>query len=237
MSGSSNNTVQVVVLVSAKTEWQVVRGRFPDAKPESSPFGEWFVTELDIAGSVEPVCFFNGGWGKISAAASTQYAIDRWQPGVVVNLGTCGGFRGEIKRGAVVLAERTVVYDIIELMGDYSEAIDAYKTDLDLDWLPDPYPQEVRRVTLVSADRDLLPEDVSTLKETFGAAVGDWESGAIAWVAARNQVRCLVLRGVTDLVSEKDGEVYGDMEKFRAQTEKVMPTLLSNLPAWLAGAL
>ena len=36
----------------------------------------------------------------------------------------------------------------------------------------------------------------------------DWESGAIAWVAARNQTRCLILRGVTDLVGEAGDEAY-----------------------------
>lgn len=31
-----------------------------------------------------------GGWGKIDAAAAAQYGISRWQPSVVINLGTCG---------------------------------------------------------------------------------------------------------------------------------------------------
>ncbi|RPI83169.1 MAG: hypothetical protein EHM41_16570 [Chloroflexi bacterium] len=45
--------------------------------------------------------------GKISAAASTQYIIDRWNPDLLINLGTCGGFEGCIERGAVVLVEKT----------------------------------------------------------------------------------------------------------------------------------
>ncbi|MBN1283991.1 MAG: 5'-methylthioadenosine/S-adenosylhomocysteine nucleosidase [Anaerolineae bacterium] len=229
--------VRVVVVISATAEWRVVCAQFPGVAPQPSPLGEWFVAEMEIAGRREPLCFFHGGWGKIAAAASAQYVIDRWRPAIVVNLGTCGGFAGEIERGTVVLAERTVVYDIINLMGDYSLAIDAYMTDLDLGWLPDEYPHDVWQGTLVSADRDLLPDDLPALKETFGAAAGDWESGAIAWTAARNGVRCLILRAVTDLVSTEGGEAYGDMAVFEAQTQKVMPELLAHLPAWLAEAL
>jgi adenosylhomocysteine nucleosidase len=73
------------------------------------------------------------------------------------------------------------------------------------------------------------------LREHFGAAAGDWESGAIAYVAARNGVRCLILRGVTDLVGADGGEAYdGSVTFFRAQARIVMTRLLDALPAWLA---
>ena len=104
--------------------------------------------------------FFHGGWGKIAAAGSTQYAIDRWQPGLLVNLGTCGGFAGQVHQGEILLVERTVVYDIIELMGDFDEHIAHYSTFLDLSWLSPPYPHAVRRTLLVSGDRDLLVEEI-----------------------------------------------------------------------------
>jgi adenosylhomocysteine nucleosidase len=42
--------------------------------------------------------YVHGGWGKVAAAARAQYAIDRWRPRVLVNLGTCGGFAGVTKQ-------------------------------------------------------------------------------------------------------------------------------------------
>jgi adenosylhomocysteine nucleosidase len=105
----------------------------------------------------EPLIFVHGGWGKISAAATAQYAIDCWRPALLINLGTCGGFAGAIEKDTVVLVERTLVYDIIEQMGDSQEAIDFYSTAIDLSWLKEPYPQPVLRTRLVSADRDIVP--------------------------------------------------------------------------------
>ena len=53
-----------------------------------------------------------------AAAASAQYALDRWHPAALINLGTCGGIAGRVERFATILATKTVVYDIVEQMGD-----------------------------------------------------------------------------------------------------------------------
>jgi adenosylhomocysteine nucleosidase len=186
----------ILVLISANAEWRAVSRLIPGPERQSSPFGEYFSTHLET----KPFLFFQGGWGKIAAAASTQYVIDRWRPRLLVNLGTCGGFEGQIERGTVLLVEKTIVYDITEQMGDAQAAIEHYTTAIDLSWLRQPFPLAVRRSLLVSGDRDLLVEDVPRLAAQYGAAAGDWESGAIAWTARRNNTPLLILRGVTDLV-------------------------------------
>lgn len=233
------NADNIIVLVSANVEWKIVRELFPEVHFESSPFGEWFETELVskvYTGSNSNLKFFHGGWGKIAAAASTQYVIDRWSPKLIINIGTCGGFSGEIERGEIILVDRTLVYDIIEQMGDYDEHINHYTTHVDLSWLGEPYPLTVRKSLLVSGDRDLLVEDIPDLKLRYHAVAGDWESGAIAWVAARNQVKCLILRGVTDLVSSQGGEAYGDIGVFAAASKPIMKRLINSLPDWITRA-
>jgi adenosylhomocysteine nucleosidase len=86
---------------------------------------------------------------------------------------------------------------------------------------------------MVSGDRDLLAADIPMLKARYLAVTGDWESGSIAFVAARNQVRCLILRGVTDLVGSSGGEAYGNFELFKAATGLIMRRLVEALPGWL----
>jgi adenosylhomocysteine nucleosidase len=90
---------------------------------------------------------------------------------------------------------------------------------------------------LVSADRDIVAGEIVGLRERFGAIAADWESGAIAHVAARNGTRCLILRAVTDLVSHEEGEIYGRPELFVGRAEGVMNHLLDSLPGWLAAGL
>jgi len=225
----------VVVLISANAEWTVVKALHPDAVCSRSPWGEYFQTTMQLPTRKQIVIFFHGGWEKVAAAGSAQYAIDRWHPALLVNLGTCGGFGGDIARFEVVLADRTVIYDIVEAMGDSAEAIAEYATTIDLGWLDGSYPSPVRKTALVSADRDLVPAEIVGLKAKYGAVAGDWESGAIAHTCARNGQRVLILRGVSDLVADATGgEAYGNPVVFQEGTRAVMTSLVGQLPKWLA---
>jgi len=227
----------VVVVISANAEWEASQStiveRFGGIEAVSTPYGAVMTGTVTTPRGSVPVTFMHGGWGKISAAASAQAAIDRWAPSLLINLGTCGGFEGAIARDAIILVTHTLVYDIVEQMEDADAALEAYAVDLDLSWLREPYPLPVQPGLLLSADRDLIVDEISELRRRFGGVAGDWESGAIAYVAARHGTRCLFLRGVTDLVGLGGGEAYGDPAFFRRRSETVMTRLLASLPAWL----
>ena len=229
--------IDAVVLISADAEWRPVRARYAALPALATPYGEALRLDVIVANQPRSVVLFHGGWGKIDAAASTQYAIDRWQPSLLLNLGTCGGFAGDVATGTLLLADFTLVYDILEQMGDADEALAYYAKEIDLTWLRGPLPLPVRRELLISADRDIVGAEIADLRARFGAIAADWESGAIAHVAARNGVRCLILRGVTDLVSADAGEAYGRPEVFVARTAEIMGWLMDSLPGWLAAGL
>jgi adenosylhomocysteine nucleosidase len=223
--------MKVVVLVSAIAEWNAVKPLFPDAKLRRFPFGECF----DILLQDEHISFFHSGWGKIASAGSMQYVIDKYSPHLIVNIGTCGGFEPETRQGEIILVDKTYVYDIVELMGDL-DIVPYYATSLDLSWLAEPYPYPVRRGMIASADSDLLPSKIPSLKSQ-GAIAADWESAALAWVAQRNgafgATRLLILRGVSDIVSEEGGEAYNNIEMFNERAKGIMQQLIEQLPEWL----
>lgn len=219
--------MKTVVLISAIAEWNAVKEIFPQLEVEDSTYGE--SARLNHGGY--DLKLYHSGWGKIASAGMMQYVTDHDQPDLVVNLGTCGGFEGLVNQGDVVLVERTFIYDIVELMGDLN-IIDYYASTLDLSWLPKPYPHPVRLGMIASADSDLPPNKIAFLKK-HGAIVGDWESGALAWVAAKNKQKLLILRGVSDLVSEQVGEAYDNLALFEERTKGVMRELFHQLPDWL----
>ena len=230
MSGSilGSEEKDVVVLVSANSEWRTVLAFYKDPAVQFSPFGGYFFTQL--AG--KKAVLFQGGWGKISAAASTQYVIDKWHPQLIINIGTCGGFGENIKVGDILLVNETLVYDIYERMSSPQKAVNFYTTKVDLSYLSEPFPQEVRKVRLVSANQDVDPNLVFKLQDEYSAIAADWESGAIAWTAQRNQTKVLILRGVSDLVSTSGGEIYESGE-FKLRAKEIMLPLLKALPDWL----
>lgn len=216
---------RIVVLISANAEWVPVKAVLKPDRVKRSPYGEFFTHTV----ASEPIVFFHGGWGKIAAAASTEYAITRWRPRLLVNLGTCGGIEGQIRRGDKLLVTRALTYDIHEAIGDSVEAIREYTTDIDLDWIGDTFPVNVRRAHLVSADRDLVPSEIPDLVRRYSAVAADWESSAIAHVAKRRHVRLLILRAVSDLVGCEGGEAIGNADLFHERAMNVMVGLLDDL--------
>jgi len=219
--------MKVVVLISASAEWDGVKPLFPNAAIQNTPYGE----AMDMILGTHAVTMVHSGWGKIASAGALQYVIDHYKPDLVVNLGTCGGFEGVVKQGDLILVDRTLVYDIVELMGDL-DITSHYASILDLSWLVEPYPFPARRGLISSADSDLPPEKIPFLNSK-GALAADWESAAFAWVANKNQTRLLILRMVSDLVSEQGGEAYDDIKIFNERAKGIMKQLIEQLPKWL----
>lgn len=218
--------MKISLLISAEAEWQAVRTLYPDVPIVPSPFGDTMRLKIESWN----LDLFHSGWGKISSAAVMQYVIDHESPDLVVNLGTCGGFEGEVRQGEILLVERTFVYDILELM-ETEDVSPFYTTTLDLNWLPEPYPYPIRRAALASADSDLMAERIPILKSK-GAIAADWESAALAWVARKNNTRLLILRGVSDIVGKQGSDAY-NFGVFQARAREIMRELFAQLPGWL----
>jgi len=219
--------MKTLVIISAIAEWNGVKLLFLDTNIQLCPFGECF--DAVIGG--QPITLFHTGWGKIASAGAMQYLIDHHSPDLIVNIGTCGGFEGVVQQGEIILVDQTYVYDIVELMGDLDIA-SYYASSLDLGWLAEPYPHPARRGMIASADSDLPPEKIPFLKQK-GAIAADWESAALAWVAQKNNARLLILRVVSDMVSEEGGEAYDNIEIFNERAKGIMKRLIEQLPDWL----
>jgi len=218
-----------VVLISADGEWQAVLHHTLPSIQHPTPYGNWFSQNIVHFS----VIFMHAGWGKVSTAGACQFAIDAFQPQLMVNLGTCGGLEGLAELGEILCVSETAFYDIFEGMADYAQAIEFYSSKADLSWLPEELPEHTHRARLVSADQDIQPRAYERLTQEFGAVAADWESAAFAWVARRNGIPWLILRGVSDLVSPTKAETAGNLSLWQARTDQIMDDLLNQLPWYL----
>ena len=223
------HSAHFVILISADGEWQALLRNTLPSTLYPTPFGDYFVQVIaDL-----PVVFMHAGWGKVSTAGACQFAIDAFQPQLMVNLGTCGGLEGLAELGEILCVSETAFYDIYESMADYAQAIEFYSSKADLSWLPEELTEHTRRARLVSADQDIQPRAYERLTQEFGAVAADWESAAFAWVAKRNGIPWLILRGVSDLVSPTKAETAGNLSLWQARTDQIMEDLLNQLPWYL----
>lgn len=233
LSCTKKSEPEIIIVVSANAEWKVIKSIFQKENYQPTPWGEFFETKIATTKNQVSVIFFHEGWGKTSAAGATQFAIDKWNPRYLINLGTCGGFEGKVERFDILLVNKTIVYDIREAMGDSNQAIDDYSTELDLSWLKIEERDSVKQYLLISADRDIVPQDMTELEKRYHAIAADWESASIAYTCKRNNKKVIILRGVSDIVSQSHGEAYNNEQAFRYGAEVVMKKLINQLPTWL----
>lgn len=166
----------------------------------------------------------SSGLGKVMAASTSQLMISRFQPLILINVGSCGGVAPHLKIGDQVLASSVVEYDFASLHKDVPR----------LQCAPSLVEMLADRVAglhvgpVASADQNAdTPAKRAWLHEQFQALAADWEGAAVVRVARRNGLPALVLRGVTDVGSD-------ELEKeFSAHVDEVLPLLADTMEVML----
>jgi adenosylhomocysteine nucleosidase len=124
----------ICVQICSELEWKAVKDilEVPQKDLSRYPYGEFFSQNMENS----PCLFFCSGDTKTKSAAACQYAIDHWQPEMLVVLGTCGGVDENLKPLDVVIADRTVQYDcIIRMAGENHLFYPSLDVTIDNSWI------------------------------------------------------------------------------------------------------
>ena len=146
------------------------------------------------------------GCGKILSASATQLLIDKFNPTRLIHLGTAGAIAPNLKIGDIALGKKVIEHD-------YTTLFQANSTppsfDLTTQWQEEflkycaTINQPVNCGTMISGDEDIVStQRRSELFETFQALSVDWETAAVAKVAALNSIPLLALRTISDAAHE-----------------------------------
>jgi adenosylhomocysteine nucleosidase len=232
-----SNSTSILIHISARSEWRAMLAELPPGTHVTTlPVGEYFVTRLDSIAPGAELIVMRGGVGKVRAAASCQFALLTWRPRLYVLIGTAGAIAPDLQELDLILARRTVIYDLNPDLDPTSNALIADHTieiDLAGSWDTSAMPFPTRVGTLVTGDRDITHANAHRLYEQYGADAGDWESGAVAYVCALNQTPCLIIRGVSDLPG---GPVEEQLARYKLNTPEVMRRIWQTLPICLQQA-
>jgi adenosylhomocysteine nucleosidase len=189
------------------------------------PYGKHFEHRFGQHQSI----IYHSGATKTRAAAACQFAIDTWHPDAVINLGTCGGVAKNVRKLDIILVKKTFQYDVIQRYGTPSIRFKkSLRADVKISWV------DLRGVSdrlyigmIASADQDLCLKARKILQER-GVLAADWESASIAKVCESNKIRCLILRGVSD-IPERKRKSREDIQQhdYRKNTRIIMRNLLA----------
>lgn len=167
-----------------------------------------------------------GGVGKVNAAAATAVMIDRYQPQLVINIGCAGAYAGSgLAVGNLVVASEEVLADDGVLVADgwkdlrYMNLPSVEQGGLNcFNLLPLSRHASEKAMQLADYYGVFLMRGrsatVSTcsgtlqygadLSQRWNAVIENMEGAAVAQVCLRCGVDCLEIRGISNLVEERD---------------------------------
>jgi adenosylhomocysteine nucleosidase len=215
------------IQICSELEWESAKSilKIKRNVSQRQPFGKYFAHSF---GQHECICYHSGAT-KTRAAAACQFAIDAWHPNAIVNIGTCGGVAENIWKFNIILAKKTFQYDVIQRFGKPSGRFKkGLETSIDISWINlIRVPTKIHIGTIASADQDLDYEN-RVLLQGKKVLAADWESDSIAKICELNKIKCLILRGVSD-IPEKRRESKEDIQErdYKENTRIIMKDLLS----------
>ena len=179
------------VLISSKKEFNELLKIYNIGEDylEKYPFGEYYRTEF----RGKDIVFFRSGIRKINASAAAQYMIDKFNLEKLIVIGTCTSSNEGLNYGDIIIPSKVIDYDYI--IRELEEEIDE-----ELYLVPDQVsmPNEYYDGVLGTSDKALVLWSDYTFLASNSIDASDLESYAILKICKTNNVKCIIIKGITD---------------------------------------
>lgn len=179
------------VLISSKKEFNELLKIYNIGEDylEKYPFGEYYRTEF----RGKDIVFFRSGIRKINASAAAQYMIDKFNLEKLIVIGTCTSSNEGLNYGDIIIPSKVIDYDYI--IRELEEEIDE-----ELYLVPDQVSMsnEYYDGVLGTSDKALVLWSDYTFLASNSIDASDLESYAVLKICKTNNVKCIIIKGVTD---------------------------------------
>lgn len=179
------------VLISSKKEFNELLKIYNIGEDylEKYPFGEYYRTEF----RGKEIVFFRSGIRKINASAAAQYMIDKFNLEKIIVIGTCTSSNEGLNYSDIIIPSKVIDYDYI--IRELEEEIDE-----ELYLVPDQVsmPNEYYDGVLGTSDKALVLWSDYTFLASNSIDASDLESYAVLKICKTNNVKCIIIKGVTD---------------------------------------
>jgi len=166
--------------------------------------------------------------GKVNSARACQILIDKFNPSLVINVGTAGSVDNILNIGDVVVADRLYQYDFDvtpfgRKIGEIENIGECIKTDDNLLELFKDL--DVVIGNIASGDKFIVNKhEKENIRNSFNALCIEMEGASIAQVCYLCKVPFLIIRSITDKL---DGSGKIDFETFlESSSKKASPGVL-----------
>ena len=185
------------ISIANSDEWETTLKYFNKTHEECKkfPFGEYFKTTINDKDIILYRCYIR----KVASAASTQYMIDHFDLNKIIVAGTCAGVDTKYKQFDIIIPNLAVQYDCtvreMEPLIKEKLNVEIDLSDLDFDY---------KTGTIGTADKPLVMWDDYLILKENNITIVDTEAAGIAYVCKMNNVKVIVLKGISDFPTDEN---------------------------------
>ncbi|MBF0608328.1 MAG: futalosine hydrolase [Candidatus Magnetobacterium sp. LHC-1] len=205
----------------------------------------WLLNETRFSG--HSVCLYETGMGKVNAAHVCTLAIERQRPDLVISTGICGAYPDTgLVRGDVAVARREIYGDEGVVLADGFVGLEeigiALFRDGQREWF-NVFDLDQQLVDYATGQLGCLSGTFLTLstctgtlaramqyKEMFAPLCENMEGAAIAHVCVMTHTPVLELRGVSNIVQDRDLGTW-DIKEAAKNSQQAVIRLINSLPS------
>ncbi|MCA0170914.1 permease [Bacillus sp. RAR_GA_16] len=207
----------VGISIATKWEYEATLEYFGvrDDERTDYPYGEYFKRTVNSSELV----FYSTGVRKVNGVGGNQYMISRFNLTKVIVAGTCAGIDEKFSNLDILVPDKAVQYDCT--VKEVEPLIkQSFIVNLDLS----KYGGGFYNGTIGTADKAVVMwKDYLELKENE-ITIADTEAGAIAYICKKNDVECIIIKGISDFPTDERSS-----DKFESNTEQIS-VYLENTP-------
>ena len=171
------------------------------------PYGEYFTKSIND----NDLVFYSTGVRKVNGIGGNQYMISKFNLTKVIVAGTCAGIDDHFSNLDILIPNKAVQYDCT--VKEIEPLIkQSFIVDIDLS----KYGNDFYTGIIATADKAVVMwKDYLELRENK-ITIADTEAGAIAYICKKNNVECIIIKGISDFPTDER-----DCDKFESNIEQI----------------
>ncbi len=182
--------------IATKWEYEATLEYFgtKDTERFGYPFGEYFIRTINDTQLV----FYSTGVRKVNGVGGNQYMISKFDLTKVIVAGTCAGIDDKFSNLDIFVPDKAVQYDctVKEI-----EPLIKQSFIINIDLLK--YGNDFYNGTIGTSDKAVVMwKDYLELKKNE-ITIADTEAGAIAYICKKNDVECIIIKGISDFPTDE----------------------------------
>ncbi|MEK4386617.1 5'-methylthioadenosine/S-adenosylhomocysteine nucleosidase [Solibacillus sp. FSL W7-1464] len=208
----------IAVIGAMEQEVELLRGALKNTQTETIANSEY------TTGTYEgkEVVLLKSGIGKVNAAMSTTILLEKFNPKVVINTGSAGGFDAALKVGDIVISDEVRHHDVDVTafgyeIGQMAGMPAAYKSDEQLMEVAKQAVKEVGEhnysVGLICSGDVFMsnPERVEAVRKDFPTMKAvEMEAAAVAQVCHQFNTPFVVIRALSDIAGQESSMSFDE---------------------------